>query len=125
MAKVLFGCYRMGDANDPEIYTQAVVAVLSDYPDDVITRVVDPRKGLPSRQQFLPTVAEVKAACEEIYQPIRRRMEWDTRAIEQVQDHARLTGKPIPTALEVQKMLAARGLNINVEQKLLEGPGPK
>jgi len=64
-AKVLFGCYRTGDANDPQVYTAAVVAVLSDYSPEVVQFVTDPRTGLPSKVKWLPAVAEVKEACEE------------------------------------------------------------
>jgi hypothetical protein len=62
---LLFGCYRKGDANDPEIYTAAVAAVLAEYEPDVITRVTDPRTGLPRKTKFLPNPAEVSEACDE------------------------------------------------------------
>lgn len=124
MAKILLGCYRKGEANDPAVYTRAVVSVLSDYPLDVVKCVVDPRNGLPSRQRFLPTITEVKEACEEENRRGQWAREWDARAIMQVQEAARLAGKPVPTALEVQKLLAKQGVHINVddEQPLLEGP---
>jgi len=64
----MFGCYRKGDANDPETYTAAVAAVLAQYPPDVVTSVTDPRSGLPGRMQWLPTVKEVRDACEAIVQ---------------------------------------------------------
>jgi hypothetical protein len=70
---VLLGCYRKGEAADPEIYVPAVIAVLNDYPDAVIRAVCDPRKGMPSRLKWLPTIAEVKAACEEQMEPVYRR----------------------------------------------------
>lgn len=63
--RLLFGCFRKGDANDPEIYTAAVAAVLSEYEPDVIVRVTDPRTGLPRKTKFLPNPAEVAEACEE------------------------------------------------------------
>lgn len=72
LTKVLIGCYRTGEANDPEIYADAVIAVLSDYPMEVVRRVVDPRRGLPSKTKWLPTIAEVKEACESEMGPIRR-----------------------------------------------------
>jgi len=65
-AKLMFGCYRKGDANDPDTYTAAVAAVLGLYPGEVVARVTDPRTGLPGRSNVLPTVAEVRAACEEL-----------------------------------------------------------
>jgi len=63
-AKLLLGCYRAGDANDPEVYTAAIIAILSDYPDEVQRTVTDPRAGLPARVQWLPTPKEVKDACD-------------------------------------------------------------
>jgi hypothetical protein len=63
-AGVLLGCYRRGEAEEPEIYSAAVASVLASYPQQVAYRVTDPRSGLPGRSQWLPTVAEVRAACE-------------------------------------------------------------
>jgi hypothetical protein len=74
---VLLGSYRKGDAADPEVYARSVVAVLMQYPESVVTRVTDPRGGLPGTSTFLPSVAEVRAACEvemlPIYEAARRR----------------------------------------------------
>jgi hypothetical protein len=83
-AKLLLGCFRTGDATDPEVYTTAVVAVLADYPDDVIERVIDPRTGLPSRLNWLPTIAEIKSACEDLYGHRRRMAEWHDGANKQI-----------------------------------------
>lgn len=63
-AALLFGCYRKGDAADPEIYVAAVTAILSEYPAEVVDFVCDPRTGLPRKLSFLPTVAEIAAACD-------------------------------------------------------------
>ena len=89
-AKLLLGCFRAGDANDPDVYTGAVIAVLSDYPLDVIQQVVDPRKGLPSKVNWLPTIAEIKSACEEIEGPRRRSREWDEGAKKQLEQRKTL-----------------------------------
>lgn len=83
-AKLLIGCYRTGEANDPEVYTAAVIAILSDYPEDVMRSVVDPRVGLPSRTQWLPIPAEVKQACEDLHGPMRREAERDAAARRQL-----------------------------------------
>jgi hypothetical protein len=76
-AKILLGCYRTGDANDPAIYSGAIIAVLSDYPVDVVASCVDPRTGLPSQSKWLPTVAEIKDFCEVAMGP--RRMQEQAR----------------------------------------------
>ena len=60
----MFGCYRKAEASDPEIYAAATAAVLSEYPQDVIDFVTDPRTGLPVTSKWLPSVFEVKQACE-------------------------------------------------------------
>lgn len=60
----MFGCFRKGDANDPETYTAAVAAVLSEYSVEVIQRVTDPRTGLPRTNKLMPNPAEVGEACE-------------------------------------------------------------
>lgn len=54
------------------MYAAAVTAVLSDYPLDVIDYVTDPRTGLPVRSKWLPTVFEVKQACDEHVEYLRK-----------------------------------------------------
>jgi hypothetical protein len=69
-ARLLLGCYRTGDANDPETYVAAITAILARYPEEVITTVTHPATGLPSKKSWLPTVKEVTDACVEAYEPI-------------------------------------------------------
>lgn len=69
-AKILLGCYRTGDANDPETYVAAITAVLARYPEEIITSVTHPVTGLPSKKGWLPTVKEVTDACNEAVDPI-------------------------------------------------------
>ena len=61
-ASILFGCYRRGDASDPDTYCAAVAAVLSRFSQEVVEYVTDPRTGIPGSCQWLPSVAEVKKA---------------------------------------------------------------
>jgi hypothetical protein len=62
-ARLLFGCYRTGDANDPATYVAAITAVLARFPEDIITQVTHPVTGLPHVKSWLPTVKEVTDAC--------------------------------------------------------------
>lgn len=64
-AKLLFGCYRRAEANDPETYVAAITAVLCEYPADVVRSVTDPSRGLPRKLKWAPSVQEVAEACEE------------------------------------------------------------
>ena len=63
-ARLLFGCYRKGGANDPETYVLAVTAVLAEYSEEVMRRVTDPREGLPRRTKWMPNPAKVAEACD-------------------------------------------------------------
>jgi hypothetical protein len=38
--------------------------MLASYPEIVADRVCDPIRGLPARMKFLPSIAEIRAACE-------------------------------------------------------------
>jgi hypothetical protein len=87
---MLLGCYRTGEASDPQVYVAAVVAVLSDYPLDIVAAVTDPRTGIPAKLKWLPTIAEIKTACEDIAGPRRRMAEWETRSRAQLAERARL-----------------------------------
>jgi hypothetical protein len=71
-AKLLLGCYRTGEANDPETYVAAVTAVLARYPEEVITTVTHPVTGLPKKIGWLPTIKEVGEACDAAVEPIRQ-----------------------------------------------------
>lgn len=79
-----------------------VAAVLAHYPAAVVHRVVDPVHGLPGRTKWLPTIAEVREACEQEMAPIRRKMERDRRTAET----ARLLAgpqAPKPTLAELKE----------------------
>ena len=65
-AKLILGCYRAGEANDPEVYATAVAAVLSRYPADIGARLSDPKDGTAGKLKWLPTVSEIKAMCDEL-----------------------------------------------------------
>jgi hypothetical protein len=78
------GFYRVADAHNPRVYLAGVVAALSDYPVEIICQVVDPRNGIPSKIKWLPTIAEIKEACESRYAPHRYAADWDKRAAEKI-----------------------------------------
>jgi hypothetical protein len=64
--------------------------VLSDYPLNVVTAVTDPRTGIPAKLKWLPTIAEIKTACEDIVGPRRRMAEWEERSRAQLAERAQL-----------------------------------
>lgn len=85
-AKLLFGCFRKGEANDPEIFVASVAAVLGDYPASVVERVTDPRTGLARRCNFIPTIKEISDACDLEMEPLRRRLTSQKRQAARDQD---------------------------------------
>lgn len=66
---MLFGCYRRGDANDPETYVAAISAVLARYETDLVREVTDPNSGIQTTEKymtFMPNAGELKVYCEAI-----------------------------------------------------------
>jgi hypothetical protein len=59
----LFGCFRKGEANDPEVYVLAIISILQEYSEEVVEHVTSPLTGLPRKIDFLPTVHEIDKAC--------------------------------------------------------------
>jgi hypothetical protein len=67
-AKLLLGCYRRTDANDPETYIAAIAAVLSLYDAALIRDATDPRTGIQTSAKHAawpPNVGELKAFCDD------------------------------------------------------------
>jgi hypothetical protein len=63
-AELMLSCYRKNEVNDPEIYVTSVITILADgYTKSVVDYVTDPRTGLPSEQTFLPSIYEIRQAC--------------------------------------------------------------
>lgn len=80
----------MGDANDPEVYISAVVAVLAKYPVEIMSAVCDPSTGLPSTLKWLPTVAEVVAECARLDSYRARSEAREKRITEQIAERKAL-----------------------------------
>ena len=66
-AKILFGSYRRGDANDPEIYVASIARVLSSFDADLMREVTDPLTGIQTSEKhmtFMPNAGELKRYCD-------------------------------------------------------------
>jgi hypothetical protein len=51
----------------------AIAATLAEYSAEVMQHVTDPRTGIPAKLKFLPSVAEVREACEDHSKYVRAR----------------------------------------------------
>jgi hypothetical protein len=67
---MLVGAYRRNDAEDPALFIRAAATVLAGYPEKIVRRVTHPAYGIPSRLKFLPSIAEIRDACEEAMKPV-------------------------------------------------------
>ncbi len=66
-ARLLLGCYRRGEANDPDTYVAAIAAVLALFEPEIIREATDPRTGIQTTEKFMafmPNAGEVKSFCE-------------------------------------------------------------
>lgn len=120
-AKLLLGCYRTGDANDPETYVAAITAVLARYPETVITAVTHPVTGLPSKKGWLPTVKEVSDSCDEAVEPIVQNELRLKRIKEQIETREREDRGEKPTLHQLQEKYGENwGLSRSEKQKIPE-----
>jgi hypothetical protein len=71
----------------------AITATLARYPEDVIREVTHPANGLPTKNDFLPTVKEVFDACEAKMYVRRRHEEWKKSVEKQLAERAEWEGR--------------------------------
>ena len=107
-ATILLGCYRKGDAADPDTYVAAIAATLSSFSEEIVHRVTDPVNGLPSQSQFLPTVKEVHDACAAIERRHAQHIEREQRIERQLADREEFE-KSRKTRLSIAELKAAYG----------------
>lgn len=60
----------------------ALVTILCSYPEAVVLSVTDPRTGVPGESKWLPTIADVRHACELQMLPIREEADRNRRRFE-------------------------------------------
>lgn len=113
-ARLLLGCYRTGDANDPETYVAAIAATLARFPQDTITAVTHPVSGLPSRLSWLPTVKEVRNACEAETRLAEQIQARDRRIAAQLEERAREDARQRPRLTPTHSSEPGRNANLFV-----------
>jgi hypothetical protein len=101
--RILLGCFRKGEAADAEVYVTAIAAMLSTYPEEIVRQVTDPVRGLPSKVNWLPTLAEIRHECETFMRPIR---DAEKRELEARRTQALLAAPAAATAEERERAVA-------------------
>jgi hypothetical protein len=102
--RILLGCFRKGEAADAEVYVTAIAAMLSTYPEEIVRQVTDPVRGLPSKVNWLPTLAEIRHECETFMRPIR---DAEKRELEARRTQA-LLAAPAPATTEERERAVAK-----------------
>lgn len=71
-AKRLFSQFKTDATVDPKTYLVAVIELFSHYSDEVVMAVTHPFTGMASRQNWLPTIFEIRQACDKANEPAPR-----------------------------------------------------
>ncbi len=104
----MLGCYRKGEAEDPDTFLTALVSILMGYPESVVIRVTDPRTGIPGSSKFLPTIADVRHECEVAMAPIYRERERVAKAAQaEERERKEAQGDPQKRAETLARLKAA------------------
>lgn len=98
----LFGFFPPSSASDPEIFMTGVVNLLATYPEWVAERIMSTTTGLPAKHTFLPSIKEIREACEAEYSVTRRAIEWEAMTREQTKLLAGPPSAPRPTYDELR-----------------------
>ena len=101
-AHLLMACYRKDDATNPEIYAAALTSVLCCYSEEIVRHVTDPRTGIASRDKWLPSIAEVRAACDNQARLVDDRRRFEAR------EEARRNPPDVPQIGVDRKAVVAR-----------------
>lgn len=70
----LLNFYPPLDVNDPKAFIAGLVALLAQYPAELMEFAIDPARGIPSHLKSLHSLAAIKEVCDDLYEPIARRL---------------------------------------------------
>jgi hypothetical protein len=117
----LLGQYPTARPHEPAIYTAAVAGILAEYPREIIDFVTDPRTGLANGKSWIPTLAEVRAACE--HKMLAARMREDREERERQIRRQRLENPSVdrtgrPSMEELRSQCAAKGFLIGEGRRM-------
>jgi hypothetical protein len=88
---------------DPTVFVPALAAMLASFPQDIVQAVTDPVRGIASEQNWVPTLSELRHACEVRLKP---RQEAAKREAELRRTQALLAPPPPATTEERERAVA-------------------
>jgi len=99
----LFSWCMMPDAGDPEVYLASVIAILREYPLEVMNALSDPRIGSRVLKDY-PTISQIRLACDVLYEPIAREEERTHRKRLAEKTREQFPSRPPRTSEEQQRI---------------------
>lgn len=123
----LFGFYPRSAASDPEIFMTGLVELFASYPAYLTERFLSVTTGIPGRFKMLPSIAEIRQFCEDIYGPLRRAQEWQElqkQRMEWARNNPALPAPELPPRPTLEELKAKYGENWGLKSPALEKPQP-
>jgi hypothetical protein len=115
-------CFRNAEAVDPKVFITGIVTILYHYPIEVVERVCDPFSGIPGKQNWPPTLFEVRSACDEIYLPMMKAADRQRAIDRQLEERRQIESRPraAQTFEEFKAEMARRGVFIGGRRPMIE-----
>lgn len=63
---IILASYPQRNVNNADVYVSQLTTLISEYPPGIAEELCHPSKGIVGSSKFLPTVAEVKAAADQM-----------------------------------------------------------
>ena len=108
-ARKVFGSYRKDDFAAPDAFLISLGEILEKYPDSVIREATETTTGIQSQCKFPPSIAEVKAFCEDLKRRENFLPEWEKRARKQLaeREHEPVRGVGPPPGRSYEELTKA------------------
>lgn len=74
----LLGQFRRNDADDPETFVVALTAIMTQYPVPVLDAICSPTEGLATKGSFVPSLFEIREACNETMRLMIAKWKWNS-----------------------------------------------
>ena len=91
LCESLMGQFRRNDADDPDRFMGALVALFAEYPPVVVQYMCSPLTGLSSRYPFVPALSEIRNECNQHFALLLARWKLDRMPPEK---RARIAPRP-------------------------------
>lgn len=110
LADRLLGQFRPTPGVDPALFMTAIATILQEYPLWVAQEICDPVRGLPGRQNWMPSPYDVRKLAEALMRPQREQRAWEARSAAQAASREVDRSGPRQSIEEIEDEMATRGI---------------